>query len=175
MRHAWVPEGIWGDRRISNAQFRCLVCLLGYADKDGYCYPSVRTIARDLSRTRSTIRHHLNALVELGVITRDPMPRKDGSRGSNRYCVARLRCVSPDLRTPDSPAPAEQPAAAAATDRQPMRRPDRATAEQPALLLPLNGGQRPEPEISSRPARRDRERHSPNLIAQTALAVMRNG
>ena len=182
MRHAWVPEGIWGDRRISNAQFRCLVCLLGYADESGNCYPSVGVMARDLSRTRSTIRHHMNGLVELGLITRDPMPRKDGSRGANRYCVARLRCVATE------PAPADQPAATAADGR--FRPPEKdggrqnqtppSRVMQPALLLPLNGGSRrsasrPERKISPPAARRHRARGSPNLIAQTALAVMRDG
>jgi hypothetical protein len=163
------PRGIWGDRRISNAQFRCLVCLLGYADQSGYCNPSLRVMARDLSRTRSTIRHHLNGLVVLGIITRDPMPRRYGSRGANRYCVARLRCVATD------PVPADQPTVAAAADHTPPT-----PVTQPALLLPRNGGNRhsasrPERNIPPPPARRHRARGSPNLIAQTALAVMRNG
>src|SRR5437868_10553203 len=100
MRFAWVDESICRDRRISNAQFRVLVCLIGYADRDGYCNPSVRVIAGELSREKSTIRHHLNRLVELGVITRDPMPRKDGSRGANRWRQSVLRLGAQGSRKP---------------------------------------------------------------------------
>jgi hypothetical protein len=156
MRFAWVHESICRDRRISNAQFRTLVCLISHADKSGYCYPSVGVLAHELSRTRSTVRHHLNGLVELGVITRDPMPRKDGSRGANRYCVAQLRYIEPE------PAPAYEPAAEEAPPSRVI---------QPALLLPLNGGRRtaarPDNRKTPPPARRARRA---DLIAATGLA-----
>jgi hypothetical protein len=161
MRHARVPESVICDRNIPDAAFRVLVCLADFADNDGFCYPSVRTLAHDLGRTRSTIRHHLNRLVELGRITREPRSRSDGSRGANRYCVVALRrCTEPDA------APADQHAAAAAGDQ-----PQRSGANQPSLLLPLNGGNRRTAGGRSgrntpSPARRRRA----GLIAATALA-----
>jgi hypothetical protein len=157
MRWAKVTESVC-RLPISNAQFRVLICLMTYADdKTGYCYPSVGEIARERNRTHSTIRHHLNALVELGVITRDARPRKDVSQGANRYCVARLRRFETEAAPVNQPAAAEQP---------PMRR-----AEQPALLLPLNGGRRtaarPDDRKTPLPARRARRA---DLIAATGLA-----
>jgi DNA-binding transcriptional ArsR family regulator len=131
MRYAWVPESIYRDRRIPGAALRVVICLLGHADKDGYCNPSVGELARELGRTRSTIRHHLKTLAELGHITREAMPRKDGSRGANRYCVLARREVV-------NQAPADRPAAAVAGGRQSMRR----SEQQPTLLLPFNGRRR---------------------------------
>jgi hypothetical protein len=169
MRWARVTESVC-RLPISNAQHRVLICLMTYADHEtGYCYPSVGTIARELSRTRSTVRHHLNGLVESGVITRDPMPRKDGSRGANRYCVARLRYIEP--------APAHQPAAAQfrPLEKDDDRKDDRII--QPALLLPINGGTRHRKDdvrrIEGRRIRPQRQhRAGLSLNVQTALAEM---
>ncbi len=198
MRFARVDETICRDRRISNAQFRVLVGLLLHANRDGYCNPSVRVMAGELGRTRPTIRHHLKALVELGIITRDPQPRKDGSRGANRYRILYIAGHEAD------PAPADRAAAQhfapgeslpdAATVAADQRPPSGVT--HPALLLPFDGGRQ---RTASRPPRRhhqraraspntiatssqatdfghhQRARASPNLIAQAALAVMRDG
>jgi hypothetical protein len=113
-----------------------------------------------MGRTRSTIRHHLNALVERGYITRDPMPRKDGSSAANRYCIALLGRLEP------AAAPVHQHAAAAAGDR-----PQRSGAQQPSLLLPLDGGKRRtaggrSDRRTPPPARRSRA----DLMAAAALA-----
>jgi DNA-binding transcriptional ArsR family regulator len=177
MRHARVSESVCRDRRISNAQFRVLALLLSYADQDtGHCHPKVGTLAGELSRTRSTIRHHLNRLVELGLITRDPMLRPDGSRGANRY---RVLCV---LGHEADPPPADRHAAQHFAPGDPL--PDAAAtgagdwpstkrAQQPALLLPLNGGQRTasEPGRKTFPSARPR-RAGLSLNVQRALAQM---
>jgi hypothetical protein len=60
MRFARVPGSIYRDRRIPHAVFRVQVALIGFADRQGWCNPSVGTIAGEIGRTRSTIRHHLN-------------------------------------------------------------------------------------------------------------------
>jgi helix-turn-helix protein len=137
MRYARVPESIYRDQRISNGQLRVLVCLIGFADRDGGCNPSLRAIAGELSRTRATIRHHLQKLVELRVITRDPRPRKDGSRGANRYTIPDLRYVAAgEMPAPERPAAVFQKDANHGGDRP------AAGAQQPSLLLPLAGGRR---------------------------------
>jgi DNA-binding transcriptional ArsR family regulator len=137
-----------------------LICLRGFSDTEGFCWPSVGTIASELGRTRSTIRHHLNWLVAHGYITKDPMPRKDGSQGANRYCTAGLGWIEPNA------APVDQHAAAAAVDRQPASR-----AQQASLLLPIDGGaQRTAGRRSNRKTPPPARRRRAGLIAATALA-----
>jgi hypothetical protein len=159
MRCAWVPETIYRDPRIPHAALRVWICLKGFADKEGFCWPSVGTIAKELRRTRSTIRHHLNWLVEHGYITREPISHMDGSRAANRYCTAGLGPLEPDA------APADQHAAVAADNRQPVNR-----AKQSSLLLPIDGGnQRTAGRRSDRKTPPGRRRRA-GLIAATALA-----
>jgi hypothetical protein len=159
MPYAKLDKSLCRDRRISNAQFRVLANLCTYANDDGFCWPSMRQQARDLHRTPATIRHHLNGLVELGVITRDPRLRKDGSRGANRYWVPRPRYAAAE------PAPADQPAASGSGEQQ-----SPTTLYQPSLLLPQNGAKRRTERVNGKmlPPRRRRA----DLIAQTGLAQM---
>src|SRR5437016_5885030 len=96
MRYAWVHESLCRDERISNAQFRVLANLILHVDRDGYCVVSVGRLAKYLSRERSTIRHHLNGLVELGVIN----PGCDAAEGwqPRRQSVLRAVCRAPRSR-----------------------------------------------------------------------------
>ena len=169
--YARVPESIYTDPRISPAQLRVLIHLIGYADRDtGVCFPSLRELAhgkkgrRGLGRTRSTIRHHLRGLVELGVITRDPMRRKDGSCGANLYTIPAVRQLTIELLQA-----AVRPAATATPEEK--SRPIPATGKRtssgagaPAdaetiashqieILLPLQGGR---PQRERRAPRRQR-------------------
>jgi hypothetical protein len=176
MRFARVAESIYCDPRISLGQFRVLVNLIGYADRDGACNPSLRKQANDLGRTRSTVRHHLRGLVELRVITSDPMPRRDGSRGANRYTIPAVRELAiDDLQAAVQPAARTEPQ----TESRPIPATGRRTSSSagaPAddisryypsaeieILPPLRGGR---PRRESRAPHRQRSPTTAEALAQ---------
>ncbi len=54
-------------------------------DKEKKAWPGIKTIATDLSVSRSTVKRALNDLVKLGLIRKEPHYRENGSATSNRY------------------------------------------------------------------------------------------
>ncbi len=54
-------------------------------DKEKKAWPGIKTIATDLSLSRSTVKRALNDLVKLGLIRKEPHYRENGSATSNRY------------------------------------------------------------------------------------------
>ena len=55
------------------------------ADKNGECYPSIDTIADDLSLSRSTVKRAIKDLVEAGRIRKEQRWRESGGRSSLMY------------------------------------------------------------------------------------------
>ena len=109
IRHAWVGESAVFDRRLSDAQFRTLCGLLVFADQDGFCHPSRRTLSRKLNRARPTISDRIGALLRLGYVTKKARRRPDGGNAANEYWVARERPEQPSAFAVDPLArPAEQ-------------------------------------------------------------------
>lgn len=53
--------------------------------KEGIAWPSVTTIAEDLSLSRSTVKRALRDLESAGLIQKELRPRKNGSYRSNAY------------------------------------------------------------------------------------------
>lgn len=51
------------------------------------CWPAVKTIASDMSLSRSTVKRALNDLVKAGMIEKEPRYRKNGSHTSNRFIL----------------------------------------------------------------------------------------
>ena len=45
-----------------------LVMLANYADKDGYCYPSIERLAQELSQNRKTVIKSIKSLIESGLL-----------------------------------------------------------------------------------------------------------
>lgn len=64
-----------------------LVALANYADSQGWCYPSQETLAKRTSQDERTVRDHLKALEEEGLIAREPRRRKDGKRTSDGFTL----------------------------------------------------------------------------------------
>ncbi len=58
------------------------------ADLDGKCWPSIRTIARELSLSRSTVKRALRDLEQEGHLRREPRYRENGSCSSNLCFLA---------------------------------------------------------------------------------------
>lgn len=57
------------------------------ADKEGKCFPSIRTIGRELGLSRSSVQRSLKDLEHSGFLTREPRFRENGSNTSNMYYI----------------------------------------------------------------------------------------
>lgn len=57
------------------------------ANKEGYCWPAIRTMGRELSLSRSTVQRALRELERTGWITKEPRRRQNGSSTSNGYFI----------------------------------------------------------------------------------------
>ena len=87
---AKVSKAAGADHHISDATYRVLGLIAGYADEHGYCYPAVGTIARARGVSRQAIQHHLRLLVANGYIEKQVQKRKNGGYGPNLYRVVVL-------------------------------------------------------------------------------------
>lgn len=59
--------------------------LKDHADKNGQCWPGIRTIAAELDLSRSTVKRALDDLCRAGLIVRESRWRENGSLTSNLY------------------------------------------------------------------------------------------
>ena len=68
------------------------------ADKDGTCWPSIRTISRELGLSRATVCRALDDLCKAGLISREQRWRENGGKTSKpaecEYSRLRLRTLS---------------------------------------------------------------------------------
>jgi len=84
-RFAITPARAVEDHRLGDAAYRLLACLGTYADKDGWCWPSMPTLADRLGITRQAVQRSIRQLAETGYIEVEPRRRPDGSQDRNRY------------------------------------------------------------------------------------------
>jgi DNA-binding MarR family transcriptional regulator len=57
------------------------------AGADGSCWPSIRTIGRELGLSRSTVKRAITDLVESGHLVKEHRYRENGSKSSCLYTV----------------------------------------------------------------------------------------
>ena len=55
------------------------------ADRDGKCWPAIKTIARELGLSSSTVKRALDDLCQAGLLTKETRWRENGGRTSNLY------------------------------------------------------------------------------------------
>ena len=55
------------------------------ADKDGKCWPAIKTIAKELNLSGSTVKRALDDLCQAGLLTKEARWRENGGRTSNLY------------------------------------------------------------------------------------------
>lgn len=58
------------------------------ANRDGECWPCIRTIAADLRLSRRTVQRALSDLTAAGILTRSGRFRDNGSQTSNMYLLS---------------------------------------------------------------------------------------
>jgi len=56
-------------------------------NKDGTCWPSIRTIAGELKLSRATVYRALDDLYQAGFLTREQRWRENGGKTSNLYKI----------------------------------------------------------------------------------------
>ena len=56
------------------------MCLKDHADREGKCWPGIKTISRELGLSRSTVKRALDDLCKAGLVTREPRWRENGIR-----------------------------------------------------------------------------------------------
>ena len=61
--------------------------LKDHADKQGRCWPGIKTIAAELDMSRSTVKRALDDLYKEGLISKEPRWRENGSYTSNLYKI----------------------------------------------------------------------------------------
>ncbi|KAF5076309.1 Helix-turn-helix domain protein [anaerobic digester metagenome] len=55
------------------------------SNKDGECWPAVKTIAKDTSMSISTVKRAIADLIRYGLLAKEYRYRENGSHTSNRY------------------------------------------------------------------------------------------
>lgn len=61
--------------------------LKDHADKQGTCWPGIKTISRDLGLSRSTVKRALDDLCGAGLVVKESRWRENGSLTSNLYLI----------------------------------------------------------------------------------------
>jgi DNA-binding IclR family transcriptional regulator len=82
--------GFFGSIYTANLPHRAravYMYLRDRADAKGCCWPSIRTIGRELGLSRSTVKRALNDLVAGGYLMKEPRYRENGSKSSSLYTV----------------------------------------------------------------------------------------
>jgi len=60
------------------------------ADKNMTCYPSVSTIAYELSLSTSTVKRAISDLLKTGYLTKEHRFRQKGAKSSNLYTLKKM-------------------------------------------------------------------------------------
>ena len=55
------------------------------ADQDGKCWPAIKTIAKELNLSRSTVKRALDDLERAGLLVKETRWRENGGLTSNLY------------------------------------------------------------------------------------------
>ena len=84
-RFSIVPARAVEDRRLSAPAFRVLAALGTYSDKDGWCWPSLTTLATQLGTKRPVVHRNVQDLAKLGYLEIKRTQRRDGGNATNRY------------------------------------------------------------------------------------------
>ena len=92
------------DARITDSQFRTLAALGMYADSDGWCFPLLSTLGKDLGKSKQAVGRDTIALRKLGYLEVQGRLDENGARRSNLY---RLVFDPPRQRGVDTPSTSE--------------------------------------------------------------------
>src|ERR1700680_2933608 len=91
----------WAIRQPTGAARRKLLLLVlaNYADKNGICWPSQETLARDSEQSVDTVQRQLDVLEEQKQIHRERMPKRRGQWQGHRYRLPLQNDLAPKGKT----------------------------------------------------------------------------
>ena len=72
---------------LSHREKTVYIYLRDRADASGICWPGIKTIARDMNLSRSTVKRALADLEQHGYLAKLPRYRPNGSNTSNLYTL----------------------------------------------------------------------------------------
>ena len=72
---------------LSHREKTVYIYLRDRADASGVCWPGIKTIARDMNLSRSTVKRALADLEQHGYLAKLPRYRPNGSNTSNLYTL----------------------------------------------------------------------------------------
>ena len=78
-------ESIYNDQELSHRGKAVYIYLKDHANKEGTCWPGIKTIASGVSLSRSTVKRALDDLVRAGLVEKARRWRGNGSLSSNLY------------------------------------------------------------------------------------------
>lgn len=78
---------VYQDHELSPRAKVVLIYLEDHANKEGACWPGIKTIAAGVSLSRSTVKRALDDLVRAGLVEKTRRWRENGSLTSNLYRV----------------------------------------------------------------------------------------
>lgn len=85
MSATFFPDEALTDRRLTRADTLVFIALGKYFDKNGTCFPWIRTIMQATELARRTVIQSLKKLCELEYLSKEPQFLEDGTQTSNLY------------------------------------------------------------------------------------------
>ena len=80
-------DSIYADTLLPPRAVSVYMYLKDRSNRAGSCWPGIKTIARDMNLSRSTVKRALDDLYKAGLIEKKPRYRENGSCSSNLYVV----------------------------------------------------------------------------------------
>lgn len=80
-------DSIYQDQELGHRAKMVYIYLKDHANKDGACWPGIKTIAAGVSLSRSTVKRALDDLVKAGLVEKCSRWRENGSLSSNLYRI----------------------------------------------------------------------------------------
>ena len=78
---------IYAEEHLSHREKAVYIYLRDRANVSGVCWPGIKTIARDMNLSRSTVKRALTDLEQHGYLAKLPRYRPNGSNTSNLYTL----------------------------------------------------------------------------------------
>ena len=78
---------IYSEEHLSHREKAVYIYLRDRANVSGVCWPGIKTIARDMNLSRSTVKRALADLEQHGYLAKLPRYRPNGSNTSNLYTL----------------------------------------------------------------------------------------
>lgn len=78
---------IYGEEELSHRAKTVYVYLRDRSDREGTCWPGVKTVARELKLSTRTVQRAIRDLETAGLVTRQERFRENGSHTSNLYII----------------------------------------------------------------------------------------